>query len=233
MDKYEVTNTQYRRFVQETGHREPKGWRGFKPWSDDDFNGDDHPVVRVKWEDAKAYAEWASKRLPTEAEWEKSARGGLTGRKYPWGDWVISDYGNFSDYANIPRLGSRDKWKYTAPVGSFPPNGYGLYDMAGNVSEWCADWYDREYYAKSPRLNPTGPRRSWFRRIFESGYHVSRGGYWGNAIPSDMLFDKPFGVSDPDKFSDLRVAKRGPLTRPRIDKHIGFRCVMPASKVHL
>ena len=239
MDKYEVTNAQYRRFVQETGHREPEGRRPvrinryylgdekFKLWSDDDFNGDDHPVVGVKWEDAKAYAEWSGKRLPTEAEWEKAARGGPAGRKYPWGDWVTSNDGNFFTVPHPQGSDNRDKWKYTAPVGSFPPNGYGLYDMAGNVSEWCADWYDREYYAKSPRRNPTGPRRSRIRRIFEGGQHVFRGGSWRASIPSDKPFDMPYS----DEFTTLRVAKRGYHSRDHATMCKGFRCVMPASAV--
>ena len=94
MDKYEVTNAQYKRFVQETGHNDPEGIHrvngkpvgGFKPWKDNNFNGDNQPIVCISWDDAKAYAEWVGKRLPTEAEWEKAARGGLIGKKYTWGD---------------------------------------------------------------------------------------------------------------------------------------------------
>jgi sulfatase modifying factor 1 len=188
MDIYEVTNAQYRRFVQATGHREPEGyghvngkWQsvGFKPWSDSNFSGDNQPVVCVSWEDAKAYCDWAGKRLPTEAEWEKAARGGLTGKKYIWGDaWPPPrGAGNFadktaktvfSDWSIIE--GYDDGYVYPAPVGSFDPNGYGLYDMAGNVWEWCADWYDLGYYAKSPKENPTGPSYGKYR--------VLRGGSW-------------------------------------------------------
>ena len=211
MDKYEVTNAQYRRFVRETAHREPKGWRGFKPWYDDDFNGDDHPLVCVKWEDAKAYAKWAGKRLPTEAEWEKAARGGLPGRKYPW---IVGELRSYHcNSANEPDIGpmvSRDIWKYTAPVGSFPPNRYGLYNIAGNVSEWCADWYDSGYYAKSPRRNPTGPRWSRVRQVIQGGRHVSRGGSWAHG------------------YSGLRLAKRS-HSRYRPNKYLGFRCVVSAS----
>jgi formylglycine-generating enzyme required for sulfatase activity len=172
MDKHEVTNAQYRRFVQATGREEPVGygyvngeWKGgFKPWSDENFNADDQPVVCVSWEDARAYAEWAGKRLPTEAEWEKAARGGLVGKKYPWGDNITHDDANYAG------TGGKDRWEYTAPVGSFAPNGYGLYDMAGNVWEWCADWYDSGYY--------TGPSSGTSR--------VLRGGSWYSYIDFNL-----------------------------------------------
>jgi len=134
LDKYEVTNAQYKKFVQATGHSEPEGYGygyvkgdyqdGFKPWQDKNFNGDNQPVGCVSWYNAKAYADWAGERLPTEAEWEKSARGGL--------------------------------------------DGYGLYDMAGNVWEWCADWCDGNYYANSLKSNPTGPS-SGSNRVLRGG----------------------------------------------------------------
>jgi len=158
MDVYEVTNARYKKFMDATGHKAPAYWSNSK------FNSPDQPVVSVSWHDAKAYCDWAGKRLPTEAEWEKAARGGLVGRKYPWGDNLTHDDANYSG------TGGKDTWEKPAPVGSFAPNGYGLYDMAGNVWEWCADWYDIGYYAKSPRGNPTGPSSGTYR--------VLRGGSW-------------------------------------------------------
>lgn len=159
MDKYEVTNAQYKKFVQETGHNEPFGdgpnGPNFSPWLDPKFNGENQPVVCVNYGDARAYAEWADKRLPTEAEWEKAARGGLVGKKYVWGDdWPpYNETANLADKTGEETLGQtwgasievvglngyNDNFVYTAPVGSFPPNNYGLYDMSGNVWEWTAE----------------------------------------------------------------------------------------------
>ena len=212
IDKYEVTNAQYKKFVQATGHKEPEGYRyingnwqsGFKPWSDSNFNGDNQPVVCVSWEDAKAYADWAGERLPTEAEWEKAARGGVTGKKYVWGDeWPpTKNAGNFDDETTVDSSridGYSDGYVYTAPVGSFKPNGYGLYDMAGNVWEWCADWYDSNYYANSPKSNPTGPSSGQYR--------VLRGGSWYDL---DVI---------------LRTPRRSSYAPTLSRSGIGFRCV--------
>lgn len=140
IDVYEVTNAQYKKFMDATGHSAPSYWK------DSRFNAPDQPVVGVSWHDAVAYAEWAGKRLPTEAQWEKAARGGLVDRKFPWGDTdPDGTQCNFAD-KNTSRTWSDknadDGYEYAAPVGSYPPNGYGLYDMTGNVWEWCADWYE-------------------------------------------------------------------------------------------
>jgi formylglycine-generating enzyme required for sulfatase activity len=172
MDKYEVTNAQYKRFMEATTHKASYWLNDLK------YNAPDQPVVGVNWEDATAYALWAGKRLPTEAEWEKSARGRLEFKLYVWGnDWPPpKGSGNFADETYID--GYNDGYAYTAPVGKFPPNGYGLYDMDGNVEEWCADWYGKDYYANSPKDNPKGP---------SSGYaKMSRFGSFATCL-SDML----------------------------------------------
>ena len=120
---------------------------------------ENHPVVLIAWVDAMAYCEWAGTRLATEAEWERAARGGLEGRLFPWGDEEISH-----------ELANYDNQEGTTPVGAYPPNGYGLYDMVGNAWEWVADYYDAKYYARSPPRDPSGPEQGSSR--------VLRGGSW-------------------------------------------------------
>ena len=188
MDRYEVTNALYKKFMDATGHKAPAYW-GAPP-----FNAPDQPVVSVSWDDAKAYAEWAGKRLPTEAQWEKAARGGLAGKRFPWGD---SDPDG--SQCNFADKSVDDGHQSTAPVGSFIPNGYGLYDMAGNVWEWCADWYDSGYYANSPSRNPTGPGSGTPR--------VLRGGSWNF---------HSYG---------LRIAYRYFMDPTTTFDYTGFRCV--------
>ncbi len=117
----------------------------------------DHPVVQVAWEDAVAYARWKGKRLPTEAEWEWAARGGLEGNIYPWGDEHVDQGAPKANFWQglFPYQNSlQDGYFTTAPVKSFPPNGYGLYDMAGNVWEWCSDWFDFDFYKSGKATLP-------------------------------------------------------------------------------
>jgi iron(II)-dependent oxidoreductase len=193
IDKYEVTNAQYKQFIDATGREAPKYW------DDENFNQPDQPVVGVvgvDWYDAVAYAKWAGKRLPTEAEWEKAARG-TDGRKYPWGnEWDNQKCNSGAD---------GDGYEYTAPVGSFPDGAspYGVMDMVGNVCEWVADWYDSNYYSRSPQQNPKGPDYGE-----ESAFGgVLRGGSW--TIPDATA---------------LRCADRYWLSRGIWNLDWGFRC---------
>ena len=150
MDTTEVTVGQFKKFLKSSGYKtqEPIDWKAVYKYS----STDKHPMILVSWYGATAYAKWAGKRLPTEAEWEFAARGGLKNKKYSWGD----DKAVARDYANYDGIGGRDKWQSIAPVGSLKPNGYGLYDMGGNVWEWCQDRYDSD---KTKRILRGG---SWY-----------------------------------------------------------------------
>ncbi|UCE17068.1 MAG: formylglycine-generating enzyme family protein [Gemmatimonadota bacterium] len=179
IDAYEVTNSQYLAFCEETGHRLPEFWGMDAFHCGPGFAK--HPVVGVSWSDAEAYAEWAGKRLPTEAEWEYAARGGLVGKNYPVGDDLDSTLANFT---------MKGKTKGSAPVGSYPPNGYGLYDMVGNVVEWVSDYYAGDYYSASPYENPTGPEKGKFRVIRGGGWHSGpycNSVFFRNALPGGWV----------------------------------------------
>ena len=152
MDIHEVTNAQYKVFIDANPQwqkaniaEEYHDGVYLRLWDGNHYpkGKADHPVIYVSWYAAMAYAEWAGKRLPTEAEWEKAARGGLVGKAYPCGDTFDETRANYGRYFNKP-----------IAVKQYPPNGYGLYDMAGNISEWCLDEYNSDFYAQSPRENP-------------------------------------------------------------------------------
>ncbi|HUY31537.1 MAG TPA: formylglycine-generating enzyme family protein [Pirellulales bacterium] len=259
MDRTEVTNAQFARFVEATGYvtiaeqtpkaedypgaaaenlvagsivfRPPDGavdlaaepqwwiyvpgadWRHPEGAASDIDARQDHPVVHVGWLDAAAYARWAGKRLPTEAEWELAARGGAEGKRFVWGDELLV---GGAWQANIwqgdfPSENTADDgYTGTAPVATFPANGFGLYDMAGNVWEWCSDWYRPDYYGKSAKRNPHGPPSS--NDPWEPGVpkRVQRGGSY---LCSDAYCVR------------YRPGARGKGAIDSGATHVGFRCV--------
>ncbi len=202
--KYEVTNAQYHAFVKATGHRTPENccepkyniWKGDSPAP----GVEELPVINVSWDDADAFCKWSGGRLPTEAEWEKAARG-TDGRIYPWGNEPPS--GNRANYSFDPvsmwdgaaSLAKKDQYEF----GKSP---YGAFEMAGNVWEWTQDWYDENYYKSSPAKNPTGPPKGDAR--------VIRGASWRNT--ADML----------------RAANRNKHAPGERRVYIGIRCAKDA-----
>ncbi len=180
IDKYELTNGRYLEFVKATSHRIPQNPKNATRnlWQGDTITESltDRPVVNVDWADANAYCQWAGKRLPTEAEWEKAAKG-TADRRFPWGNVEPTN----------KHLNFNQQWigeKTLMPVGSYElgKSPFGVYDMAGNVWEWVNDWYDAKYYEKSPAKNPTGPETGTKR--------VLRGSGWQNETPTVRIFTR-------------------------------------------
>ena len=212
MDIHEVTVGKYKQFVEATGHREPE-WGEITPYAPTD----QHPIVLVSWHDAMAFATWAGKRLPTEAEWEKAARGGSVARTYPWGNLTPKGKQcNFAD-KNLTHYWWADKkvddgYAFTAPVGSYPENGYGLFDMAGNVWEWCLDEYDVGFYTVSEGVNPLAgantPQEIGKSFNTVQSLRVLRGGSWLATM------------------QNVRNSTRSFLPPESTNYSVGFRCVM-------
>tara|TARA_R110002110_G_scaffold257491_1_gene473505 strand:- start:36693 stop:37709 length:1017 start_codon:yes stop_codon:yes gene_type:complete len=209
---------------QKVDMRNYYNWWEYKPgasWQhpegpDRDIQGrENHPVVHVTFDDAKAYCEWQGKSLPTEAQWEYAARGGLEKKKYTWGDQPKHLKEKMMNYwqGDFPYTNEdTDGYTTTAPVGSFPPNEFGLYDMAGNVWEWTSDWYHPRYYEVSPRKNPSGVKKEQSldpnepdvaKKVVRGGSFLCSEKYCMGYRPSARMPSEPLSSSN----------------------HIGFRCI--------
>lgn len=224
MDETEVTNAEYRQCVKAGICKRPEEREAF-----DDPARANEPVLFVYLRDARRYAKWAGKRLPTEAEWERAARGGLSDALYPNGNSFTHEDGNFAG------MEGRDKWARLSPVKCFPPNGYGLYDMAGNAWEMCEDMFNCAYYQKSPANNPTGasssdPVRTESLKWGGSGRtgFLSGGVDPSPGIANTILHVKRGGCFLTGSPADLRVSLRSGYSPVIAEGVVGFRCVKSA-----
>ena len=223
IDMYEVTNAEYKIFVDENPEwKKENVYQGYSEgylthWRNSQISQgyEEHPVVFVSWYAAMSYAKWIGKRLPTEAEWEKAARGGLDYQKFPWGNTQPDGTQcNFADKNTDLERSNKDVddgYKWTAPVGSYPPNGFGLYDMTGNVAEWCLDKYHYQIDTNSPRCNPIGGAER-IADVVENYKAIEteramRGGAWDD----DARF--------------LQVTSRDNYPPVNTEDRLGFRCV--------
>jgi len=164
LDRYEVTNRKYEQFVNSAKHKPPYHWIGGKVAQ----GSEDVAVYNISWDDAKAYCEWGGKRLPSEAEWERAARGGKELQDYPWGDKIDDKQARFNVESGV------------GPVGKYAPNDFGIFDMTGNVAEWTADWFAEDYYKKAESKDPHGPAAGT--------YKVIRGGAWSDSPKRVTVF---------------------------------------------
>ena len=234
LDTHLVTNDQFSEFIEATGYETTAERRGSSlvfdieqgewlevqgaAWKSPQgplstlVDRGNLPVVHVSWDDAVAYANWAGKRLATEAEYELAARGGLIDNRYPWGNELSADTPQANSWqGRFPHkdLGL-DGFRGVSPVGSYPPNRFGLYDMTGNVWCWCADWYASDYYFSSPLRNPPGPPTGEARTL--------RGGSW---------------LSTGGANSELTVTARGHAPPYHTAGNVGFRCASDTVQVDL